>query len=597
MRNTNEMFSLIVTTANNNPNILAVFLNGSRANPTIREDILQDYDIVFVVEDTSLFINNPSWIDCFGKLSMIQRVDELDKNCGKQTHFEDEYTYLMLFEDGNRIDLKLMSNAYAKQIYPYSSQTKILLDKQNIFTAVPFNKQDYSIRKPNQATFTYCCNDFWWCLQNVAKGIWRDELPYAKTMFDTIVRKNLHQMINWYLGILYHFEISSGKFEKYYKQYLPKEDYDLFIQTYSDANYQNFQCAIENTCDLFHRLALKVSQALTLTYNQEEETNMRIYCSKVTTLSKNADSIFEENTHNERVLFIGSSVVDVIIHVPYLPSLTQDVNIKEQSLALGGCAFNAHWMCHLLGVPSLLFSPVGSGIYGEYVAEQFIQKGLGTPFLLTNEENGCCYCFVDDNGERTFLSNQRAEYKFKKEWFAKLDAYQFHSVYVCGLELEETTGIYIIEYLEAHNELDIYFAPGPRILSIEASSMKRMLSLSPILHLNKEEAFAISQKTSIEEAALFLYKQTNNTVIITLGANGAYVFDNKKGCIIPSVHANQIDCIGAGDAHIGSIIAYRALGYELHDAVRKANHISAQVVETQGATLSREAFKKATRKI
>lgn len=44
-------------------------------------------------------------------------------------------------------------------------------------------------------------NDFWWCLQNVAKGIWRDELPYAKQMFEHIIRPHLDEMISWWVAL------------------------------------------------------------------------------------------------------------------------------------------------------------------------------------------------------------------------------------------------------------------------------------------------------------------------------------------------------------------------------------------------------------
>ncbi|MHB1485565.1 MAG: aminoglycoside 6-adenylyltransferase [Saccharofermentanales bacterium] len=46
------------------------------------------------------------------------------------------------------------------------------------------------------ASFLFsCCNNFWWCLNNVAKGIARDELPYVMHMLNEVVRSELHETI------------------------------------------------------------------------------------------------------------------------------------------------------------------------------------------------------------------------------------------------------------------------------------------------------------------------------------------------------------------------------------------------------------------
>ena len=75
-----------------------------------------------------------------------------------------------------------------------------------------------------------------------------------------------------------------------------------------------------------------------------------------------------------KVVFIGSTVVDVLLHLPHLPKRSEDINIQTQQLSLGGCAFNASWMCHLLDVEYLLFSPIGTGIYANYIKEEMQKK-------------------------------------------------------------------------------------------------------------------------------------------------------------------------------------------------------------------------------
>lgn len=66
MRSEQEMFDLILTTARQDDRVRAVVLNGSRANPNAKKDVLQDFDIVFIVRELQTFLADPSWIDRFG---------------------------------------------------------------------------------------------------------------------------------------------------------------------------------------------------------------------------------------------------------------------------------------------------------------------------------------------------------------------------------------------------------------------------------------------------------------------------------------------------------------------------------------------------
>ena len=52
MRTEKEMMDLILGVAKKDERIRAVYMNGSRTNPNAARDILQDYDIVYVVEET-----------------------------------------------------------------------------------------------------------------------------------------------------------------------------------------------------------------------------------------------------------------------------------------------------------------------------------------------------------------------------------------------------------------------------------------------------------------------------------------------------------------------------------------------------------------
>ena len=292
----------------------------------------------------------------------------------------------------------------------------------------------------------------------------------------------------------------------------------------------------------------------------------------------------------KQALIIGSTVLDIIIHITHLPASEEDLHVKKQTLSLGGCAFNVHHTIDLFKIPSLLCSPVGCGLYGDYVARELEKRGL-TPFVRTPEkDNGCCYCYVDTEGERSFLSYHGAEYEFYESFLDSIDIDQFDSIYICGLEIEEKTGNNLIEFLKKHSDRDIYFAPGPRFLRISEDKLNSLFALSPILHLNRQEILSFTNTDSIEEGSARLYQKSHNLIVVTDGQNGSYAYDGKDLIHVPAVLTTTVDTIGAGDSHIGAFMAARKLGYTTSQCLQIANQISSEVVATQGALLQEKDF-------
>lgn len=297
----------------------------------------------------------------------------------------------------------------------------------------------------------------------------------------------------------------------------------------------------------------------------------------------------------KQTLVIGSTVVDIIVQVPRIPATGEDVNIVSQHMQLGGCAYNVSHMLRLTGTPHILCSPVGSGIYGDYVAARLADTGIPCFIRLDNIPNGCCYCLVEDGGERSFMSCHGAEYLFQKNWMTRIDCNNADSVYICGLEIEEPTGIEIISFLEEHTELIVFFAPGPRIQYLPADHLERLFRLKPVLHLNREEACSFTGTPDPAEAARCLYRKTENMLVVTLSKNGAITLKDGKISHVPGFPATVEDTIGAGDSHAGALIAYLKQGFSLEQATRRANRLAAAVVATKGAILSPEDFKTVSR--
>ena len=124
--------------------------------------------------------------------------------------------------------------------------------------------------------------------------------------------------------------------------------------------------------------------------------------------------------------------------------------------------------------------------------------------------------------------------------------------------------------------------------------------MKPVLHLNKDEAMSFTRCPDPEEAGKALVRRTGNTVLITCGAEGCMIFDPPDGSCTrtdPVPAGGNGDAIGAGDSHIGSVIALLQKGYSMEYAVRGANCIASAVVSTNGAGLTEKQFARALRKI
>ena len=293
----------------------------------------------------------------------------------------------------------------------------------------------------------------------------------------------------------------------------------------------------------------------------------------------------------KKILVIGSTVVDMIINVDHLPTTKADIHISSQTASMGGCAYNVSDTIRNFGTPNILFSPVGTGIYGDFVRNGLRKQGLISPIPPVDMDNGCCYCFVEESGERTFVSYHGAEYLIHEEWLNEVDMDDIYSVYICGLEIEETTGVEIVRFLEKHPQVPVYFAPGPRIMRINSDLLERLYKLHPIMHLNDDEIKEYFATDDIKGAMEKMYALTENTVIVTLGEKGAAWYDGSEHCHAAAVKVdNVVDTIGAGDSHVGAVMACIHGGMTMAEAVITANKVAAAVVGVKGALLSQEEF-------
>ena len=132
MRTEKEIYDLVLNFAFQDERIRIVTLEGSRTNVNIPKDNLQDYDITFFVIDMGEFLKSDDWLSVFGNRIMMQKPEDMELFPPEEKGF----SYIMLFDDGVKIDLTLLPVSMLEEYLTRDKLVKIMLDKDNITLSV-----------------------------------------------------------------------------------------------------------------------------------------------------------------------------------------------------------------------------------------------------------------------------------------------------------------------------------------------------------------------------------------------------------------------------------------------------------------------------
>ncbi|NEN84819.1 aminoglycoside 6-adenylyltransferase [Paenibacillus elgii] len=265
MKDEQEMMEILVGLAANDSRIRLVTLEGSRTNPNIPSDPFQDFDIAYFVTDMDSFKANDEWLTSFGKRAMMQKPEAMELFPSELGNW---FSYIILFEDGNKLDLTLIP---LNEVDDYFEQSdglvKILLDKDGIVKhKVIANDRQYWIKKPTAQEFDDCCNEFWMTSTYVVKGLARKEILFAVDHLNEIVRPNLLRMMSWEIGSKLGYSFSVGKNYKFIDRYLPADSWEDLLATCSGNSYPNMWKSLFICYELFRKYSKAVTKTLAYPY-------------------------------------------------------------------------------------------------------------------------------------------------------------------------------------------------------------------------------------------------------------------------------------------------------------------------------------------
>ena len=264
MRTDPEMLNLILHTAKT-LQVEAVAMSGSQTNPKAPKDEFQDYDVVYVVDDLDTLTSNLAWLDQFG-MRLIEQHNVLGHR----------RLYLMLFEDGNRIDLTLCPKESIQEWVDSEAGFKVLKDDKGLFDSYIPRPKRYWTYPPTKEEFAASCNEFWWVSAYVVKAIRRNQLIYATDHLYGICQQELLKVLAWQVtsdkGV-----VDIGKNYKYLFHYLPAGQEKEFSVLLDLSSFDKITQSLFATIGLFNREAQILAQKMGFTYDMEVAEKMTSY--------------------------------------------------------------------------------------------------------------------------------------------------------------------------------------------------------------------------------------------------------------------------------------------------------------------------------
>ena len=264
MRTEIEMFDVILQTAKV-LQVDAVAMSGSRTNPKAPKDEFQDYDVVYVVDDLDNLTSDLSWLDQFGT-----------RNIEQHNILGNRRLYLMLFEDGNRIDLTLCPKDHINEWADSEADYTVFKDEKGLFVPYSPNPQRYWTTIPTEEEFAASCNEFWWVSAYVVKGICRKQVIYATDHLYGICQQELLKVLAWQVASD-RGTVDIGKNYKYLFNYLPAEKEKEFLNLLDFSSLDKITQSLLATIQIFNQEAQNLAQKMGFDYDMEIAEKMIEY--------------------------------------------------------------------------------------------------------------------------------------------------------------------------------------------------------------------------------------------------------------------------------------------------------------------------------
>ncbi|HSD28980.1 MAG TPA: ribokinase [Vicinamibacteria bacterium] len=286
-----------------------------------------------------------------------------------------------------------------------------------------------------------------------------------------------------------------------------------------------------------------------------------------------------------RVVVVGSSNIDLVMKMARLPRVGETVTDATFVQAFGGKGANQAVGAARAGGEVAFVGCVGDDAYGQQVRGSLEADGIDTRFVFTEPgvASGTALILVGGGGENYISVAPGANDRLTPAHVDRArEAIEGAAIVVTQCEIPPETIEHVVALgAELGKPVLLNLAPARRLSDAALSRLT-------LLAVNETEAESLTGRRvasdrEVQEAAGALLAKGPRTVVLTLGARGAYVGAEGVRSLVPGFAVEAVDTTAAGDVHGGALAVALVEGRPVLEAVRFANAAAALSVTRLGA--------------
>ena len=267
------------------------------------------------------------------------------------------------------------------------------------------------------------------------------------------------------------------------------------------------------------------------------------------------------------ILVIGSLNVDLVVRAARFPQPGETISGDDLQTLPGGKGANQAMAAARLGASVSMLGRVGKDNFGGSLLDNLQSNSVDTKLVQRDDAStGTAIIIVDSNGQNSIVLSAGANGNVS-DADVKTVAFSDFNLLLLQLEIPIETVLSAARRAK-ESGLRVLLNPAPaRALPDE------LISLPDFLVPNETELSLLTNQpvhdiSSAEKAARILFDRGAQTVIVTLGANGALLVTKVIVKHIPPFKVNVVDTTAAGDAFIGGFASGLLQNKSLEESVR-----------------------------
>ena len=292
------------------------------------------------------------------------------------------------------------------------------------------------------------------------------------------------------------------------------------------------------------------------------------------------------SSQNE-IYILGSFNIDIVSEVDIFPKIGQTIRSISTNFYAGGKGSNQAIAAAKVSDRVHFTVKVGQDEFGSKAKKYLSSTNIHSFSIFESDKKptGNAVILVEKNSGENMITIDLAanETLTSAELMTDLSFINNSNVFLTQLENNFDITKLAIEYAK-RSETIVMLNPAPYTVKI-----KDIIHLVDIITPNITEAESLSgvlitDDLSAELAAKTIYGMGAKIVIITLGSQGALLYDGKRTKKFAPFKAAVIDSSGAGDAFNGSLAAMLAKGQPIDYSIQYASAFASLAVELNGAS-------------